>query len=414
MTEFDYAQGSGKQSVIVLGVDTPIGVAILRDLAKHGYKTVGVGRNKHSIGFASRHCHVPIVRAGGDISLVEQLKGMSEQFNKAYLLVISESDLLLVNRFRADLEKCLILIAPTQCMLEQVLDKDTSICLAKQVGIRTPHTFIASNIEMVRQQAVSLTYPRVLKWSDPNKVGQLLSDAGLELKKCDYALTPDELVSKLEAYEKIAQYPMAQEYCSGKGIGQMFLIRDGNIILEFQHERIHEWPPEGGVSTYCKSISLELHKECRKRSVELLKLLNWEGVAMVEYRYSRETGEYYFMEINGRFWGSLPLAIAAGVPFGSELVRSYSSDYKYKRQSQYLGIGCRYMIPETRRLLRLILKPNKVADPTFRYSKVKEIASYFINFANPATRYYLFCFSDMGPFFKDVINGFRKVFNRIG
>ena len=36
---------------------------------------------------------------------------------------------------------------------------------------------------------------------------------------------------------------------------------------------------------------------------------------MVEFKIDRESGVPKFMEINGRFWGSLPLAVIAGVDF---------------------------------------------------------------------------------------------------
>lgn len=40
----------------------------------------------------------------------------------------------------------------------------------------------------------------------------------------------------------------------------------------------------------------------------------WHGVAMVEFKVTAD-GTAYLMEINGRFWGSLQLAIDAGVDF---------------------------------------------------------------------------------------------------
>jgi predicted ATP-grasp superfamily ATP-dependent carboligase len=42
---------------------------------------------------------------------------------------------------------------------------------------------------------------------------------------------------------------------------------------------------------------------------------------MVEYKVDAATGVAYLMEINGRFWGSLQLAIDAGVDFPLLLVR---------------------------------------------------------------------------------------------
>jgi protein-tyrosine-phosphatase len=41
---------------------------------------------------------------------------------------------------------------------------------------------------------------------------------------------------------------------------------------------------------------------------------------MVEFRVDPETGRFWLMEINGRFWGSLPLAIFAGVDFPPALL----------------------------------------------------------------------------------------------
>jgi protein-tyrosine-phosphatase len=52
----------------------------------------------------------------------------------------------------------------------------------------------------------------------------------------------------------------------------------------------------------------------------MMRDLQWHGVAMVEFRYDRQHDTYWFMEINPRFWGSLPLAIAAGVDFPKALL----------------------------------------------------------------------------------------------
>ncbi len=47
----------------------------------------------------------------------------------------------------------------------------------------------------------------------------------------------------------------------------------------------------------------------------LMAALRWTGVAMVEFKHDPATGRSWLMEINGRFWGSIQLAIAAGVDF---------------------------------------------------------------------------------------------------
>ena len=47
---------------------------------------------------------------------------------------------------------------------------------------------------------------------------------------------------------------------------------------------------------------------------QLLDSIGYQGVAMVEFRRGSD-GQDYFLEINGRLWGSLPLALHAGVDF---------------------------------------------------------------------------------------------------
>ena len=68
--------------------------------------------------------------------------------------------------------------------------------------------------------------------------------------------------------------------------------------------------------------------------MRLLSSLQWHGVAMVEFKRSAATGDFVLMEINGKFWGSLELALSAGMNFGADLIRlfrgeklSYREDY---------------------------------------------------------------------------------------
>src|SRR5690606_23728063 len=53
---------------------------------------------------------------------------------------------------------------------------------------------------------------------------------------------------------------------------------------------------------------------------------DWKGVAMIEYKVDEKTRKPYLMEINGRFWGSLQLAIDAGIDFPALLLRASLGD----------------------------------------------------------------------------------------
>jgi predicted ATP-grasp superfamily ATP-dependent carboligase len=81
---------------------------------------------------------------------------------------------------------------------------------------------------------------------------------------------------------------------------------------------LREKPPEGGVSVYRESIALD--GELAAAGRRLLEALNWQGVAMIECKRDETTGRHVLMEVNGRLWGSLQLAIDAGVDFPRLLV----------------------------------------------------------------------------------------------
>lgn len=395
--------------VIVLGVDTPIGLAILRDLGRHGYFAIAIGASRRSIGLSSRYCSRQVIRPRDTGALISTLCNLGAEYPGAALLSISEQDNLLINRHRAELGRCLKILVPEQSLLDKVHDKSRCIQLASEVGIRVPQTFTSQSLQEIERIKGELPYPLVAKWADPNLVIKDLVANKLPVLKCEYILSETDLLDKMQRYSAIGRFPLLQEYCPGKGIGQMFLFRNGRCILEFQHARINEMPPEGGISTYCKSVALEEHKACRKRSIALLEKLNWDGVAMVEYRFNETTGEYFFMEVNGRFWGSLPLAIAAGVPFAAELVKSASPDYQYTTQKPYKKIYCRFMLPELRRLFVLLFKPESIQDPTFLYRRVNELLKFLAAFFRPDTCYFVFDKTDRGPFFTDMKNLLRKL-----
>ena len=116
-----------------------------------------------------------------------------------------------------------------------------------------------------------------------------------------------------------AAFPLLlQERVVGPGVGIFLLIWDGVLRATFAHRRLREKPPSGGVSVYRESIAAD--PALVERSRQLLAHFGWQGVAMVEYKVDERTGIPVLMEINGRFWGSLQLAVDAGVDFPRLLI----------------------------------------------------------------------------------------------
>ncbi len=111
---------------------------------------------------------------------------------------------------------------------------------------------------------------------------------------------------------------LLQEFFPGQGVGIELIARQGKIAYAFQHLRLHEVPLTGGGSSLRKSQPVM--PELLAASERLIAALEWNGVAMVEFKLNPLTRKFCLMEINGRFWGSLPLAVAAGADFPSMLL----------------------------------------------------------------------------------------------
>jgi predicted ATP-grasp superfamily ATP-dependent carboligase len=110
---------------------------------------------------------------------------------------------------------------------------------------------------------------------------------------------------------------LIQEKVEGQGVGVSVLMGEGGKVLAmFTHRRLREYPHTGGPSTLRESAR---DPELEEAAVKLLRHIGWTGIAMVEFK--RTESGFHLMEINPRFWGSLALAIEAGVNFPLLLVK---------------------------------------------------------------------------------------------
>ncbi|MCS0590740.1 hypothetical protein ACFQ09_07205 [Massilia norwichensis] len=386
---------------VVLGIDTPIGLTVIRDLGSHGVPVIGIARKQDALGMHSRYLSRGLVRAGTREALIEQLVKLGEELGEACLFAISEGDIDLLNHHRARLGAFKLAFADERRM-SSVLNKTRTYAAAARVGVRTPRTELPSSMVDAVRASATLRYPVVLKWANPHEAQRLLAPLGISPEKMRYCHSAQELLDYLRPFEAANTYPLIQEYCPGLGLGQFILMKDGQPRSTFQHLRLHEWPPEGGFSSMCASLPPDAHRELMEKSVALLRELDWEGVAMVEYRYDPQTGEAALMEINGRFWGSLPLAWHAGAGFPMLCYRQFGLGETVDQQTYHAGLRCRFMVPETKRLLRILFQQGRIADRRLQFSRLSELFGYLLDFIRPGSRYYVFSWRDPRPFFMDL------------
>jgi hypothetical protein len=132
-----------------------------------------------------------------------------------------------------------------------------------------------------------------------------------------------EAQRKLEVIAGRYRKAMVQGYVPGRGAGAFFLRWDGRTVARMMHLRLHEMPHTGGASSLRRSW---WHAAMMSDAEVKLAHLGWKGVAMVEYRWDSATDEFYLMEMNLRFWGSLHLALYAGLDLPRMLADAFLFD----------------------------------------------------------------------------------------
>lgn len=234
--------------------------------------------------------------------------------SKRYSLVVpvTERSLVPISRHRARFEHVRVAM-PSQKSLELALDKEQTVALARQVNVPVPEGVTVSSLDELPGLLPSLQYPVVLK--PARSLGT--DKSGSSQLKVSYAFDSAEVRAGCEHGLRFGPV-LLQEYFRGEGVGIELIAKAGKILYSFQHLRLHEVPLTGGGSSLRKSQVVEpVLLEAAER---LVAALEWDGVAMVEFKWNAGTRKFTLMEINGRFWGSLPLADAAGADFPSMLL----------------------------------------------------------------------------------------------
>jgi predicted ATP-grasp superfamily ATP-dependent carboligase len=142
----------------------------------------------------------------------------------------------------------------------------------------------------------------------------------------------------------------------------------------------------------------------------VLRDFKWNGVAMVEYKLDAYSGVPYLMEINGRFWGSLQLAIDAGVDFPNLLVQLALGATPDSVTTYKIGVRSRWEWGDLDHLLATMLHPSAPATTPAAMRKPQRFAAVaeFVRGFNGENRAEVFRRDDPLPFFRETVDWFRR------
>ena len=192
--------------------------------------------------------------------------------------------------------------SPPWSIAQRVLDKRITLDAAERCGIPAPRSHSIECREDINRIAPDFPLPAIIKPADKAR------DNRLRLRRLDER---GDLERFLHAHARPEEPWLLQEHVAGHGLGIEVLMHNGEPIVSFQHRRLKEYPVTGGVAARCVAETVDPVLE--QQAVDLLTALEWEGVAMVEYRRDPASGRTVLMEVNGRYWGSVALPLQCGV-----------------------------------------------------------------------------------------------------
>ena len=270
--------------------------------------------------------------------------------------------------------------------LRIALDKQATWELAQRVGVDVPSNRILLQGDPV-PPAGSL--PTVLK----PQSSMTRTSAGDRKLVVEIARSAEERVQKLTRMLR-ASNVQEQEYVGvgGTGIGVECLYAHGKLVWAFVHERLHEYPLTGGGSSYRMSVPADAM--ILKPAIALLDAIAWHGVAMVEFKRTRE-GRLVLMEINPRLWGSLALGIDCGVDFPAGLLAIARGQAASAQPAYRVGYRTRNVEADL-----LWTKANLRADKADPLLLTRPVARSLLEWLRPLAgkeSWDYFAWNDLGP-----------------
>lgn len=390
------------KSVLITDGEQRAALAAARSLGSAGYRVHVCASSTPCIAGTSRYCatEIKVPDPLSDPSgFVAKAARIAASLDVDVLLPISEASLLAVLPTRERFH-CAIPFVSAK-IFEQICDKRQVLEIARARGISVPRqTELCASADF--HDAVSrLHYPVVVK---PSR-----SVSGPELhrirNKISYSHDEADLSASLQQLPSAAYPVLLQERIVGPGVGVSLLIWNGELRASFAHRRIREKPPSGGVSVLRESIPLD--ETLLSRSVDLLAALEWQGVAMIEYKLDGATGVPYLMEINGRLWGSLQLAIDSGVDFPVLLVQAALGVLSAPVTNYREGVRSRWEWGDVDNLLAMLFhSPNRLALPSGRPNRLGALRD-FIRSCSSETRAEVLRLNDPLPFLRESVDWIR-------
>lgn len=374
--------------VLVLDGCQRSALAATRSLGRRGLTVLTADTRAATLAGASRHssqrltCPDPRSQAG---EFVDWVVSARETHGLDAILPLTDLTTMLLVAASARLMPARLLASPAAAY-QLVSHKGRLVTLAREAGVAVPETHEILSLADFENLLPRLRFPLVLKPSQSKVLdGNRVHETGV-------FVAADAAAARLY----LRQQPwlgliscLLQEFIAGHGAGIFAFYAQGAPVAWFCHRRIREKPPGGGVSVLSESVTIDA--QLRDSAAKILGAAGWSGSAMVEFRVDG-AGKPWLMEINGRLWGSLQLAIDSGVDFPWLAFQAATGVSPPAVRQYQTGRRLRWLMGDLDNLLIQLRDPGQGMGARLRASW-----NFMITFFSLRTHQEIFRWSDMKP-----------------
>ena len=388
-----------RSGVIVPGITAPSTVACLRSLAPRGVYTIVGSESRTTPGSLSRHCDrfVTLPDPRTDLEAYGQtLLSLASRPTVDTIIPVREEDIYTLAANKAAFAEEIATPWPDFDVLRRVQDRVELFAAAEAAGVGMPETTLLDEWDDWSQETIikpryTVAAPEYLgQDADRNDIGSTVyHESG----------APPAVESSLTEWGHL---PIVQEYVPDPREYGFFALYDhGEPVATFQHCQHRGYKYSGGPSSYRESTAIP---ELETAGLAILDELEWHGLAMVEFLRDPDTGEFKLMEINPRFWSSLPFTVQAGVDFPYYYWQLAQGESIGSQPEYTVGIGGHLLRGEVCHLHSILAEdyPN-VERPPFA-GALRDVVGSIVR----EPRFDYAVRDDLAPFFQDSWNFVRS------
>lgn len=305
------------------------GLGIARSLGEHGIPVIGLSAERSLYGNLTRYAKVRI--SPNSRTDPEELfrflmeLGQGDAGRKMIIFPTRDDDIVLLDRYREELERRFLLAIPSSSAIRACLDKWETHRWAKTVGISTPKTWVINRAEDLAVVLEQVTYPCVLKPIASYDWHRGQNWALVGGRKAIGVSSREEFLQEFQLVSIAEKRVLVQELIQGND-NQLFVVGcfcngESEITTRFTARKLLQIPE--GFGTGCIVQTTEC-PELLPLAQRLLRAIRFTGIAELEFKRDSSDGSYKLIEINARPWDQHRLSHACGADVIYAAYRHYA------------------------------------------------------------------------------------------